>query len=215
MRVRARAGAIAAAVVAVVTLTACHGTASNGPAASATTVARPERFVVVGSDLTLGDGLDDPIRDAWPRLVFAQSFPLGSFYTNVAGDQATAADAVSRQAPLVEQLRPEVTAILLGADDVRLHTPTADFSAALEALVNRVKAASTRVLLGDIPAVGVTAADAAPYNLAIGQVASDTGVPLVELSSIGSGRDSIAAGAGDAAEHRAIARAFEAALAGR
>ena len=36
---------------------------------------KPQTLVVVGTGNALGDTLDDPLRDDWPRLAYLKSFP--------------------------------------------------------------------------------------------------------------------------------------------
>ncbi len=136
--------------------------------------------VAFGSDLTIGNGLDDPLRQAWPYLYVAQAFPLGTKFVNGATEAATVADAERDQAGLIDQVSADVVAILLGTDDVRAQTPIDAFESALSRIVSDAKSHGVaRLLLAEIPRVGFDAAAIAPYNAAINRVAQE--FPFVEL----------------------------------
>jgi lysophospholipase L1-like esterase len=188
---------------------ACTSRGSAGRSANepTTPAARPIQLVVMGSDVTLGDSLDDALRDAWPRLLF-DSLPPGSRLVNAASDLATARAALRDQAPIVEEVRPDVVAAILGTDDVVDKTPLTTFRREFSALIARVAAKSGRVLVGNLPAIGITRAGAAPYNAVIADVAAEYHVQLVDLSEVQ------AQDAGTT-QHRSIAAAFETALAQR
>jgi lysophospholipase L1-like esterase len=178
------------------------GGTANEPTTSAT---HPVKLVVMGSDLALGDSLDDSLRDAWPRLLF-RSLPTGSSFVNAATDRATLADALQDQVPIVEEARPDIVVLLLGSDDVIERTPLTTFRRQFAELLARAVARSGRVLVGNLPAIGVDHTEVDPYNAAIADVAGTYHVQLVDLSQV-QGQNA------DRPQHRSIAAAFEAAFA--
>jgi len=199
----------AVALALVLACAACSSAANTGGSANepTTNATRPVNLVVMGSNLTLGNSLDDTLRDAWPRLLF-DTLPPGSRFVNAATDPAPIVDALHDQVPIVEEVRPDVTALVLGSDDVILETSVTTFRREFSTLIARVAAKSGRTLVGSIPAIGVPGSDAAPYNAVISDVAAMYHAQLVDLSPI-------RAQEADTPQHRSIAAAFEAALAHR
>ena len=185
----------------------------SGPPASAASPAHGMTLLTIGSSATEGDGVDDRLHDAWPYLVYDETLPSSGALVNAALDDATAAHALTDQAPVAAELHPDVVAIWLGADDIRAGTPVPAFVANLTALIATIKhAGAGRILVADVP--NVYGALAAMYDAAIRSVTRTTSVELVELADA---NITLVPTDGlppqpDAASHRVVADAFERAL---
>ncbi len=193
-------------------LAACAGThraapvpaAAGGPAV---------KLVTIGGSATEGDGLADRLREAWPYLVYHDAFGRASTLVNAALDDATVENAISQQLPLVQEVKPDVVAIWLGADDLRQSTPMSAFTSGLTALIDGVRAVGTRtILVATLPlSLGP---GATKYDASIRDVVMATHSVLVELQ-----RSDVPLTSPDrfpaqpnAAGQRVVARAFADAL---
>jgi lysophospholipase L1-like esterase len=197
-------------LVSVVALAACSTESKNGSnLASAPSTGPTVTVLALGGSATEGDGVPDRLREAWPYLVFQTAFPRSTIFVNGALDDATLQHAITAQAPLAAQLKPDVVEVWLGADDVTARTPIPLFSAELRQLLELLHSSGARrILVADLPsALGNTA----PYNHAIHAEVAATHAELVSLANTAI---TVAPTDGltpqpDAASHRLIARAFE------
>ncbi len=196
-------------VVALVALGACStASKSKGPASEPST-GPTITVLALGGSATEGDGVRDRLRDAWPYLVFETAFPRSTVFVNGALDDATLQHAITAQAPLAAQLKPDVIEVWLGADDVTARTPISLFRAEFHQLLDLLHASGARrIIVADLPpALGSTA----PYNTAIHAQVAAAHAELVSLANV-----AIALGPTDGltpqpdtASHRLIAAAFE------
>ena len=181
---------------------------SVGPAATGPAV-KPTTLLTIGGSATEGDGTDDRLRDAWPYLVLHDALPPASVLVNAALDHQTVERAIVDQLPISREVKPDVVAIWLGADDVLADVPRGDFTRALTQLVQSLRAEGAhRILVGDLPAQ--LGGPVGGYNAAIRAVVTATHAELVELARtpIRIVRVSGLADQPDTASHRAIAAAF-------
>ena len=131
---------------------------------------------------------------------------------NAALDGATVANVSVEQLPVAEEVKPDVVAIWLGADDLAQRTPVDRFRSGLQTLIDQIRrTGATRILVADLPPAyhGVE-----PYNTAIREVVRSTKSTLVELADAGislAPTDRLA-DQPDVASHRLIAAAFTRAL---
>ena len=126
--------------------------------------------------------MPDRLQDAWPYLVFHDAFPLSTVFVNGALDDATVAEAIEAQAPLAAELKPDLVEVWLGADDLRVRTPVAEFTQSLTNLISALRAAgSRRILVADLPTA--YGARVAAYNAAIHQVVAGAHAELVPLAA--------------------------------
>jgi lysophospholipase L1-like esterase len=209
-----RGAATVVGLVVSVTLTAACSAGSHratGPAANA---AAPRQTVLaIGGSATRGDGVPDRLQDAWPYLVFHDAFPLSTVFVNGSLDDATVADALETQAPLATELKPDLVEVWLGADDLRVGTPTDEFTRSLTNLIAALRTAgSRRILVADLPTA--YGARVAAYNAAIHQVVSGTHAQLVPLAAapITLAPNDQLESQPDAASHRVVAAAFQKAI---
>jgi lysophospholipase L1-like esterase len=197
-------------IVALVALTACStGSRSvKGPAASPST-GPAITVLALGGSATEGDGVRDRLRDAWPYLVFQTAFPRSTIFVNGALDDATLQHAITAQAPLAAQLKPDVIEVWLGADDVTARTPISLFRAEFHQLLDLLHSSGARrIIVADLPAA---LGNTAPYNAAIH---ADVTAAQAELVSLANTEITLEPTDGltlqpDAASHRLIAAAFE------
>jgi lysophospholipase L1-like esterase len=202
---------VAAALVAAGVVASCGGshTDATTPAARRTPT---NTVLVIGSNETLGDGTRDALRQAWPRLVFNESFAPGSVLVNAATEHATFASAVTRQAPLARDLHPDTALVFLGTDDVADALAPGTVSQSVRDLVAQLRASGARrILVATLPAF-VNAAPDPMVDAAIATAASAGGARVVDLHHVDVRTDQRGAIVATPAVHRAIADAFEAAL---
>jgi lysophospholipase L1-like esterase len=184
--------------------------------AAAVTTEATSTLLIMGSAASIGDQLDEPLQDSWPRVFYREAFPRATVLVNAAGRSSTVLDAQRDQLPLAQELRPDVVAIWLGQADLVIGTPVALFETELATLVQRVRETGARVLLANLTAHGASAARTAAFNDAVADVARAQDATLVDLfhtriSTLATVNDTFAP---DVAGHRAIARAFTDALKG-
>ena len=189
------------------------GACSNSPQSVLPTdagpVAKPTTLLTIGGSATEGDGTEDRLRDAWPYIVLHDALPLSSVLVNAALDDQTVARAIADQLPIASDVKPNVVAIWLGADDVLAGTPRADFTRELTELVESLRAdGAQRILVADLPAQ--LGGAVGRYNAAIRAVVTMTRAELVELARtpITVIHVSRLPDQPDTASHRAIAAVF-------
>jgi lysophospholipase L1-like esterase len=108
-------------------------------------------YVALGGSDTLGRGSDDPLRDAWPQVLFRTALRRDATLVNLASSSATVQDLLDRQVPQALTLHPTLVTVLITADAFT-GTPTATFETRLRDAVTRLRGAgTTRVLVANIP----------------------------------------------------------------
>ena len=80
---KAVARAIAVTIGCVLVATACSGGSSGNSSAAPSNAGTAQTLLVVGTGNALGDTLDDPLRDDWPRRVPDAS--RATVFVNAAG----------------------------------------------------------------------------------------------------------------------------------
>jgi lysophospholipase L1-like esterase len=201
--------AVCTTIALLMSLTACSRAASRVPLTSADANAKPTTLVTIGGSATEGDGVPDRYRQAWPYLLFHEAFPLSTSLVNAALDGATVANAPVEQVPVAQEVKPDVVAVWLGADDLSGHSPVGQFAAGLRTVIEDLRAAGVhRILVADLPSAY---GDVSPYDAAIRDVVRSTKTTLVDIQdaaiTIAPG-DRFAAQP-DVASQRVIADAFE------
>ena len=197
------------AFVALVALGACSTASKSKGPASEPSNGPTITVLALGGSATEGDGVRDRLRDAWPYLVFETAFPRSTVFVNGALDDATLQHAITTQAPLAAQLKPNVIEVWLGADDAATRTPISLFRAEFRQLLDRLHSSGARrILVADLPAA---LGNTAPYNAAIH---AEVGAAHAELVSLAKTAITVEPTDGlapqpDAASHRLIAAAFE------
>jgi len=110
-----------------------------GAAAATGAAADAPRVVFIGTSLTAGYGLDDPLQEAWParvgRLAEAAGVPIEVVNAGVSGD--TSAGGLRRVVPLLDP-SPAAVVLELGANDGLRGLSLADLRANLDAAVDSI-----------------------------------------------------------------------------
>jgi lysophospholipase L1-like esterase len=194
----------------VIAASGCSASKHGDAVVPATNAGPTVTVLALGGSATEGDGVRNRLQQAWPYLVFHDALPLSAVLVNGALDHATVASAITSEAPLAAELKPDIVEVWLGADDLLAATPIPSFTVSFTKLVNALRTtATTRVLVGDLPAA--YGSNAAHYNDAIHAVVTDTHAELVPLAQtvITLVPTDGLAPQPDTASHRAIATAFE------
>lgn len=145
---------LAAALVLVVT-GACSRTGDDVPVPSPRTSPASEYlYVAIGASETVGAGSTQPLRDAWPQVLFRSALPAGTTFVNLGIPGATVAGALRREAPYALALRPDLVTVWLNVNDLVAGVTPADYERSLGRLVARLRAGGVeRVLVATTPPV--------------------------------------------------------------
>lgn len=172
----------------------------------------PATVFVAGDDVTAGDGLEDALHAAWPRLVFREAFPLGSTFVNGASRNATVENAITTQLPIAADVHPDTALVWLGTREAAVGGSPAAVEQSLRALFTDLRSdGAKRILAAGIPA-GVGDASAPSFNAAIERAADEANARFVDLSSVHLRADGAGTIIATPAQHRAVADAFVHAL---
>ena len=139
---KAVARAIAVTIGCVLVATACSGGSSGNSRAAPSNAGTAQTLLVVGTGNALGDTLDDPLRDDWPRVVYLDAFPRATVFVNAAERDATVASALSRQVPIAQELMPETVLVWVGVNDMDRGVSPTTFEASMTALLRALKPTS-------------------------------------------------------------------------
>jgi len=188
-------------------LASCSHSARHADGAGPTTTTRrADVFVVIGSNATIGDGLDHPLTQSWPQLVFHQAFPISTVFVNAAEIQESASRALTVATKLALDVHATVVAIWIGNVEVNIDDATG-FARDLDRIVGKLRHSGARVLIGNLPR-------APAFDAAIGRVARDRGAAVVDLATALAATPTVGPSSKmTPATSRAIADAFTAAIA--
>ncbi len=113
--------------------------------AAAATAAPP--ILVVGDSLSAGHGIGK--EQSWPALLArrlpAEGYPHGVVNISISGE--TSSGGLSRLGPALQQYRPAIVVIALGANDGLRGLPLKQMRANLAAMIRQSQASRARVLL--------------------------------------------------------------------
>lgn len=192
-------------------------------------------YVAVGASETTGVGSDQPLRDAWPRVLHRIAMPPGSVMVNMGIPGATVAQALAEELEGAQQARPNLVTVWLNVNDMARGVTPTDYERQLESLVRQLRrSVTTRVLVANTPPldqlpayqagrlIGLPEPEVvqqlvADYNAAIARVVQRQGVLLVDLHAVGMAARSAGAEASlvspdgfhpSTAGHAAVAEAF-------
>jgi acyl-CoA thioesterase-1 len=211
-RPRRRAGVVVQ--IALLGASCTAGRANRTGPSSTPNAAAARLYVAIGASETRGVGTDEPIREAWPQVLF-RTLPANYRLVNLAVPDATLADALDEELPTAESLHPALVTVWLNSNDVFSGVPTATYRSELSSLVHRLRATGAAVLVANTPPLddlpGYLACldpaaqpDACPtlvsrpvpssrqvvtaveaYNIAISAVVAQEGAVLVDLHRSG------------------------------
>jgi hypothetical protein len=208
---RGRGFTAVAALVVALSLASCSG--SSRSADSPATTAGPARrdvLVSIGSNATFGDGLDNPLRDAWPQRLFHDAFPRSTVLVNASDRLVTVGRALGQPLSIALEVHATVVAVWLGDLDLATGVAAPIFEADLDRLVKQLRASGARVLLGNL---SLAQPGAAAYDDAIARVAQARGATPVDIATALSSHAGIAPSTDIGPDaSRAVADAFAAAV---
>jgi lysophospholipase L1-like esterase len=160
--------------------------------------------VAVGASETTGVGSDQPLRDAWPRVLHRTALPAGSVFVNMGIPGATVAQALAEEVSQTLAARPNLVTVWLNVNDMTRGVTPAEYERQLENLVRMLRNnGSTRVLVANTPPLDTLPAYqagmllaglpgpqvvrqlVAAYNEAIARVVERQGAFLVDLHAVG------------------------------
>lgn len=172
-------------------------------------------YVAVGASETVGVGARDPLREAWPQVLYRTALPATAEYVNLGIPGATVAEALRREVPYALDLAPDLVSVWLNVNDILAGVSPASYERDFADLVSQLRRdGATRVLVANTPPLdrlpaliacqpnppaeaGTCPVDRevpgpAPlnelveaYNEAIQRVAASTGAEVVDLHSAG------------------------------
>lgn len=170
-------------------------------------------YVAVGASETVGVGTIEPLRQAWPQVLFRTGFPAGATMVNLGIPGATVATALQSELPHALALQPDVVTVWLNINDLVAGVSPETYEEQLDLLVGRLRRGNaTTVLVANTPPLDglplyvacrplapqpgggcdrnrrlperVVDAAVAAYNDAIERVVSRHGAELVDLQAV-------------------------------
>jgi len=140
-------------------------------------------YLSLGGAETLGAGVEDFLRDAYPQVFFREELPNRTVFVNLGSDEALVGEIVPEHEALLAELRPDIVTVFVGLDDAAVLTPVEEFAAGYEAMVVALRAfGDVEILAATMPAIaGLEPAVLEPYNAVIRDVTFRYGVTLVDL----------------------------------
>jgi hypothetical protein len=204
----------ALALVVGVALAACSHASSTGSGAVATSTSVPSEFLVAfGSSAGYAADLPDRFRLSWPQLLYRDAFPISTVFVNLSNDPTTLDQAVRFGLPVALEQHATIAAIWLGpgSGECGPDTTATRFASVLASLVQPLRAAGARVVIGTVP-------DRVPcavaFNAAVMNVARAQRATIADVASALAATPTIGPNSSvTVAESRAIASAFGAAVA--
>ena len=110
-------------------------------------------YVAVGASETAGVGSDQPLREAWPQVLFRTALPPSTtVFVNLGIPGATVATALREELPQALELAPVLATVWFNVNDLLAGVSPADFERDLATLVRGLRrGGSTRVLVANVP----------------------------------------------------------------
>jgi lysophospholipase L1-like esterase len=211
MRRLLAARAVAALVMAGLTLTACGSDPRTGAGPSPSGPG-PVVYAAIGASETYGIGADDRSRQAWPQVFYNDVLPRSAVLYNFGIPGATTAQALHDEVPAALAVHPTVVTVWLNVNDLINGVAAQDYEAQLRQVLRSLRrGGQARVLVANTPDLAqlpafraclpnaaasgpsclipaglmptpqAVAAAVAAYNAAINDAASREGATLVDL----------------------------------
>ena len=95
---------------------------------------RPLVYVAIGASETVGIGTIDPLRDAWPSVLWRRLPPGTSFY-NLGLPGTTTREAIIEQLPLAKVADPDIVTVWLNVNDILRNVRPAQYGRDLQRLL--------------------------------------------------------------------------------
>jgi len=110
-------------------------------------------YVAVGASETVGEGADNPARDAWPAVLHRRALGKAEF-VNLGVSGSTVGQALGDQLPAALAAEPDVVTVWLAVNDLTHLVPVEAYEAQLSRLVHELtREGRTQVLVGNVPAI--------------------------------------------------------------
>jgi acyl-CoA thioesterase-1 len=137
----------------VAVLVAACSTPGEDPLAPPAARSGPQlAYVAVGASETAGIGSDQPLREAWPQVLFRTALPPSTVFVNLGIPGATVATALRDELPQALELAPALATVWLNVNDLLAGVAPAEFERDLGTLVRGLRrGGSTRVLVANVP----------------------------------------------------------------
>jgi len=111
-------------------------------------------YVAVGASETVGFGADQPLREAWPRVLYRDELPESAVFVNMGIPGATVAQAIRDELPMALSVRPALATVWLNVNDIIDGVDPDDFERDLGTLVKALRReGATRVLVANVPPI--------------------------------------------------------------
>ena len=146
---------VLASVVAVLGLVmaGCSGGDSAAPA-PAVDEGPAVTYVAVGASDSVGVGADDPLREAWPQVLYNTALPRKTTFVNLGVPGITVAEALEKEVPHAVSLEPTLVTVWLNVNDITRLVSAADYEQQLGDLVRRLRRdGRSKVLVANTPPV--------------------------------------------------------------
>jgi lysophospholipase L1-like esterase len=148
-------GVLPLLAAALVTATACSD-GGGGRAPSARPTPAPENpglvYVAMGASETVGAGSREPLRQAWPQVLFRTALARGANLVNLGIPGTTVAGARRRELPYALDLRPNLVTVWLNVNDLVAGVTPDEYERNLEQLVSELRRGGVEdVLIANTP----------------------------------------------------------------
>jgi lysophospholipase L1-like esterase len=108
--------------------------------------------VAVGASETVGAGTDDPLRSAWPQVLYTTALPRGAVLYNFGIPGATVGGALTAELPQALAVHPDLVTVWLNVNDLIAGVSPATYESRLGQLVRALRRGGhTRVLVANTP----------------------------------------------------------------
>jgi acyl-CoA thioesterase I len=130
---------------------ACSGSGAASNLVGSPVTTPPIVYAAVGASETVGVGTPDPLRQAWPRVLWKTTLPGAVFYDfGVSG--STVAQAQQEQVPGALAVDPNVVTVWLNVNDLIARVPAATYEFELDRMVHDLRRGGrTQVLVATAP----------------------------------------------------------------
>jgi lysophospholipase L1-like esterase len=133
-------------------------------------------YVAIGASETVGVGVTDPYRQAWPALFFREALPASAQFVDLGVPGITVSDALVQEVPAAVSLRPEVVTVWLNVNDLIAGVSATTYGRELTELLQELRAGGhTQVLVANTPPVQAFPAYRECLPFMPGAVGCDTG----------------------------------------
>jgi lysophospholipase L1-like esterase len=133
-----------------------------------------DRILAFGDSLTYGFGTREPERESYPARLETLS---GQPVINAGVNGETTEEGLGRIDPLLERYRPGLTILCLGGNDFLRRIPKTETENNLRALIEKIRAGGSALLLVAVPEFGLLGPHPHPLYA---KLADQLEVPLLE-----------------------------------